>query len=147
MATTTDELIDTFDLLGEDWEERYGYIIGLARKMPVMPEAEKTEETRVHGCQSRVWLTGRVQPQPGGPPHIEYHADSDGIITKGLAAVLLLVYSGKTPQEIQAFDVEGLFEKLGLTRHLTPARSNGLFSMVQRIRQIAAAAEKSPGGR
>lgn len=135
MTGSVDELVETFDLLGEDWEERFGYVIGLGRKLPGMPEEAKTEENRVQGCQSKAWLIARQQP--GTTPKLEFLADADAFIVRGLIAILLLAYSGKTAEEILEFDIDDLFSKLGLDRHLTPARSNGLHSMVNRIQRMA----------
>lgn len=139
MTATIDELIDDLELLGDDWEERYGYIIGLARGMPPFSELDRTDDNKVHGCQSQVWLTAKTLA--GVPPRLEFRGDSDGIITKGLVAVLLLAFNGKTPRDILSYDVEGMFRKIGLDRHLSPTRSNGLYAMVKRIRSLAAAAE------
>lgn len=137
---TLDELLDEFQFLG-DWEEQCEYLIELGFELPEFPEEARTEENRVHGCQSNVWLVAEVkQTDPSQPPVIEILADSDAMIVRGLIAVLLTAYSGRTPQDILETDIEGLFEKLGLTRHLSSTRRNGLFGMVRRIQQIAAEA-------
>ena len=135
MTETIDELLETFDLLGDDWEERFGYIISLGKELPPMPDEAKTEDNRVQGCQSQAWLIARTLPGP--EPTLEFLADADAFIVRGLIAILLLAYSHHTPKQILAFDIEGLFTKLGLDRQLTPARSNGLHSMVKKIRAIA----------
>ena len=135
MTATVDELVETFDLLGEDWEERFRYVIGLGRQLPAMPEDAKTEDNRVQGCQSKAWLIARQKGN--GTPTLEFLADADAFIVRGLIAILLLAYSNKTPREIVDFDIDELFAKLGLDRHLTPARSNGLHSMVNKIRGFA----------
>lgn len=135
MTATIDELLETFDLLGDDWEERFRYIISLGKELPFMPEEAKTEENRVQGCQSQAWLIARTVP--GSPPTLEFLADADAFIVRGLIAILLLAFSHRTPGDILAFDIETLFHKLGLDRQLTPARSNGLHSMVKKIRAIA----------
>ena len=132
---TVDELLDEFDALA-DWEERCDYLIDLGFELPEMPEAAKIEANRVRGCQSNVWLITRVHP--GDAPTIEIVADSDAMIVRGLIAVLLTVFSGRTPQEILETDVEAIFSRLGLTKHLSTTRRNGLFGMVGRVRAIAA---------
>ena len=134
-TTTIDDLLETFDLLGDDWEERFRYIIGLGKQLPDMPDEAKTEENRVQGCQSRAWLIAREEPT--SPPTLEFLADSDAFIVRGLIAILLMVYSHRTTQEILDLDIDALFSKLGLDRQLTPGRSNGLHSMVKKIRAIA----------
>jgi cysteine desulfuration protein SufE len=135
MTATLDELLETFDLLGDDWEERFRYIISLGKELPAMPDEAKTEENRVLGCQSLAWLIARTIPGP--TPTLEFLADADAFIVRGLIAILLLAFSHRTPQEILAFDIAALFSKLGLDRQLTPARSNGLHSMVKKIQAIA----------
>lgn len=132
-----DDLYDEFEFLG-DWEDRCEYLIDLGFELPAMLAEEKTELTRVHGCQSLVWLT--VQPVAGddGETRLEIHADSDAMIVKGLIAVLLTVYNGKTPRDVMTTDVAGVFTRLGLDRHLSSARKNGLAGMVKRIQEEAA---------
>lgn len=131
-----DELLTEFEFLG-DWEDRCDYLIDMGFELPEMPEDAKTEANRVHGCQSNVWLITEVKSDDGRPV-MEIRADSDAMIVKGLIAVLLTIYSGKTPEEILAVDAKNIFEQLGLSRHLSTARKNGLGSMVQRIRGLAA---------
>lgn len=133
-ATTIPELIETFDALG-DWEAQCDYLIDLGYEIPDFPESARIEANRVHGCQSNVWLITEIKP--GDPPVIEIQADSDSMIVRGLIAVLLLAYSGKTAQEILQTDVQQIFARLGLNRQLSSARRNGLAGMVQRIRSIA----------
>jgi cysteine desulfuration protein SufE len=133
-ATTIPELIETFDALG-DWEAQCDYLIDLGYEIPDFPESARTEANRVHGCQSNVWLI--TETKPGPPPVIEIHADSDSMIVRGLIAVLLMAYSGKTAQEILQTDIQQIFGRLGLNRQLSSARRNGLVGMVQRIRSIA----------
>jgi cysteine desulfuration protein SufE len=101
-----------------------------------MPDAEKTESTKVRGCMSQVWLVASVQPGP--PPRLEFRGDSDAHIVKGLIALLFKLYSGRTPQEILALDVQSVFEQLGLENHITMNRRNGFYAMVERIRALAA---------
>jgi cysteine desulfuration protein SufE len=140
-ATTIPELIETFDALG-DWEAQCDYLIDLGYEVPKFPEFARIEANRVHGCQSNVWLF--TETKPGDRPVIEIQADSDSMIVRGLIAVLLLAYSGKTAQEILQTDIQQIFARLGLNRQLSSARRNGLAGMVQRIRSIA---EQSVAGK
>lgn len=133
---TIEELIENFELLG-DWEERYAYLIDLGKKLPGLPEADKTEENRVHGCQAMVWL--KMNPDPAHADRLRIVADSDAFIVRGLIAVVMILFDGKTPAEILQADGKSIFSKLGLDQHLSPTRKNGLFSMLERIRGLAAA--------
>ena len=135
LDTTVDELIENFEFLG-DWEERFAYLIELGKKLPPLDESEMVEDNRVHGCQATVWL--RMLPISGEPLAFEIRADADAFIVKGLIAVLLLVYNGRTAQQITATDCTGTFARLGLDKHLSPTRRNGLHSMVSRIKALAA---------
>ena len=137
-SMTIEELLAEFEFLG-DWEDRCEYLMDLGFELPEMPDSAKTEANRVHGCQSNVWMTIRLKPN-NGQPIVDITADSDAKIVKGLIAVLLTIYSGKTPEEILALDVKDLFGQLGLSRNLSPARKNGLNGMVQKIRSFAALA-------
>jgi cysteine desulfuration protein SufE len=139
--TTISELIDTFDALG-DWESQCDYLIDLGSELPDLPAAARTEANRVHGCQSYVWLTAEVKPTPPptAQPVIHITADSDSMIVRGLIAVLLIAYSGRTPQQILETDIRQIFTRLGLNRQLSSARRNGLEGMVKRIKAIAEAA-------
>ncbi|MBI1387020.1 MAG: cysteine desulfuration protein SufE [bacterium] len=130
-----DHLYETFEIL-DDWEERYRVIIDLGRHLPPMDEALKTEETKVRGCLSQVWMVTRVSDDD--PVRYEIIADSDAHIVKGLIAILLMAYSGKTLDEIRSVDIDAVFEKLGLDQHLSPNRRNGFYSMVERIRTLSA---------
>lgn len=129
------DIEETFSLL-DDWEERYRFVIDLGRKLLPFPETERTEANRVRGCTSKVWFISRVT---GEPPVIEFQGDSDAHIVKGLIAILFSLYSGKTAAEILKVDAKTALAKLGLEAHLSPMRTNGLYSMVERIRAIAAA--------
>ena len=131
---TIEKLTSNFELLG-DWEERYGYLIDLGKKLPGLPNADKVEENRVHGCQAMVWL--RMWRDEQNPALIRIRAESDAFIVRGLIAVLAILFDGKTPAEIEAVDVKSVFGKLGLDQHLSPTRKNGLFAMVERIRTLA----------
>ena len=140
MSTAThsiDELVENFDLLG-DWESRFGYLIDLGKELPRMDAADQCEANRVHGCQAQVWL--KFVPETDG--RITIAADSDAFIVKGLISVLLAVYSGKTADAILAIDGEAELAKLDLASHLSPTRKNGLFAMVQRVRELAAEAKE-----
>ncbi len=140
LAVTIEELFDTFDLL-EEWDERYEYIIELGDQLPEMPEAWHTKENRVEGCLSSVWLVA-LPGERDGQPVVDFVADSDSLIVKGLVALLLAIYSGRTPEEILAVDIDAIFDRLGLRKHLSGTRRNGLSAMVKRIR---AAAEQQLG--
>lgn len=131
-----DELTDTFELL-TDWEDRYRILIDLGRKLPPLPESDKTEQNRVQGCTSMVWLVDEVEP--GNPPHLHFRSDSDSFIVKGLLAIILMVYSGRTPQEILSTDIKDVFTRLGLEQNLSPNRRSGFFATVERIKALAAA--------
>ena len=132
LKTGVDELIENFELLG-DWESRFAYLIDLGKALPPMDEADKCEDNRVHGCQAQVWM--KFDPETEGK--ITISADSDAFIVKGLIAVLLLIYSGKSAKEILNTDGSAVLSKLQLAEHLSPTRKNGLFHMVQRIRELA----------
>ena len=134
MTHSVSELLDTFDLF-DDWEDRYKYIIELGDEVPPLANEHKTEVNRVQGCQSNVWLIAEVNP--GDPTTIDFYADSDSQIVRGLIAILLAAYSHRTPTDIVDFDIKELFEKIGLSQHLSRSRSNGFFSMVNRMRFIA----------
>jgi cysteine desulfuration protein SufE len=131
-----DELTDTLEMLG-DWEERYRYLIDLGRKLEPMPEADHNEANKVRGCMSQVWLTARTEPGP--PPRLHFRGDSDAHIVRGLIAVLLMLVSGRTAQEIVDLDLNEAFARLGLESNLTMNRRNGFYSMVERIQSLARA--------
>ena len=128
------ELADEFDLLG-DWEERYRYVIELGRDLAPLSDAERTEANKVRGCASQVWLV--TEPQADGA--VRFRGDSDAHIVRGLIAVLLRLLSGRRSDQILAFDSNAAFDRLGLNGHLSAQRSNGLASMVARIRRDAEA--------
>lgn len=129
-------IIDNFDLL-EDWEDRYRYVIELGKTLPPLPEDEKNEDNRVRGCASQVWVVTDVD-RSGAEPRLTFRGDSDAHIVKGLVALILTIYSGHTAKEILNIDALDIFASLGLKDHLTPQRSNGVRSMVERIRRDAA---------
>ena len=129
-----DDIIETFEFF-DDWEDRYRYLIELGRDLDGLDERDRTEANRVQGCVSNVWMVTSVLD--GNPVRLEFRADSDAHIVRGLVAILLAVYSGRSPDQILAVDIRGLFEGLELGSHLSPSRSNGFFSMVERIRGTA----------
>jgi cysteine desulfuration protein SufE len=133
------EIEENFALLDE-WEDRYRYVIELGRTLAPLTEAEHSPQNKVRGCASQVWLVSEVAPGGDEGPHLTFRGDSDAHIVSGLIAILLAQYSGKPAREIASFDAEPLFSRLGLRDHLTPQRSNGLASMVERIRSDARAA-------
>ena len=136
--TTIDEIRENFELL-EEWDDRYRYVIELGRTLQPMPEAEHSPGNKVQGCVSQVWLSKKMERGSAGPV-LKYLGDSDAHIVRGLIAILLTLYSGRTPQEILATDATGVFDEFGFRDHLTPQRSNGLRAMVERIRTDARAA-------
>jgi cysteine desulfuration protein SufE len=135
---TIDEIIENFEFL-DDWEDRYRYVIELGRQLEPLGEADYHDANKVRGCASQVWLISVAQG-PSDDPVMHYRGDSDAHIVRGLVAILIALYSGRRAGEIASLDVEPLFDRLGLREHLTPQRSNGLFSMVAKVRAEAAAA-------
>ncbi|PIE18911.1 MAG: hypothetical protein CSA66_03550 [Proteobacteria bacterium] len=131
---TIDDIYESLEFL-DGWEERYRFIIDLGRQLPPMKEALKTPATKVKGCMSQVWLVGR-RTDDG---RITLTADSDALIVKGLIAVILAVYSGRSPAEILAVDIDAVFERLGFAQHISVNRRNGFYSMVERVKGIASA--------
>ncbi len=134
-----DEIIENFALL-DDWDDRYRYIIELGRTLPPFPETARTDANKVQGCASQVWLQTEVRPNGQSGPVLTFVGDSDAHIVRGLIAILFALYSGKRADEILDVDAPALLERIGLREHLTPQRSNGLRSMVERIRSDARAA-------
>ncbi len=132
---TINELIEEFEFL-HDWEERCDFLIDLGFELPDMPESDKTEANRVHGCQSMVWLTTELKNLEGENV-LHINADSDALIVKGLIAVLLAIYNDKTPKEILKTDVRQYFSQLQLDKYLSSQRKNGLFGMVERVQREA----------
>jgi len=126
------ELASEFEVLG-DWEERYRYVIDLGRDLAPLSDAERSEANKVRGCASQVWLV--TEPRADGT--LSFRGDSDAHIVRGLIAILLRLFSGRRPAEILAFDAPAAFETLGLKGALSQQRSNGLASMVARIRADA----------
>ena len=135
-----DDIIDNFAVL-DDWDDRYRYLIELGRELPPLAEAAHNDANKVRGCASQVWLETDIRPRCGtGGPVLTFVGDSDAHIVRGLIAVLLAIYSGKRARDILGIDAVAIFGKLGLREHLTPQRSNGFRSMVERIHADARAA-------
>ncbi|MDX1599031.1 SufE family protein [uncultured Marinobacter sp.] len=132
--TTLEDVLDGFEFL-DDWEERYAFIIDLGKQLPSFPDEARTEENYVHGCQSQVWLIHHYDEESG---KLFLLIDSDAMIVRGLAAIILVALNGKTPRDLLATDIDELFEKLDLFRHISPTRGNGLRAMVGKIRDTAA---------
>ena len=134
-----DDIIADFELLDE-WEDRYRYLIELGRKLDPLDDAAHNEDNKVRGCASQVWLETTIERAPGEAPVLTFRGDSDAHIVRGLVKLVLTFYSGRDAQDILSADVLELFQKLDLTSHLTPQRSNGVRSMVERIKSDARAA-------
>ena len=130
---TQDEIIQDFEGL-TDWMDRYAYIIELGNTLPDFPEADKTPENLIEGCQSRVWIAA-IREKDG---RIKFEADSDALIVKGIVALLMRVLNERTPREILDADLY-FIDKIGLSDHLSPTRSNGLVAMVRQIHDYARA--------
>ncbi len=128
---TLEELKENFNLF-DSWEDRYRYLIDLGKKLPQMDDSLKTDEYKVHGCVSKVWM---VTDFKNG--RFEIFADSDAHIVRGLIAVLMIAFQGCNMEEIRSVDIEKTFRQLGLEQHLSPNRRSGFFSMVEAIRSAA----------
>lgn len=131
---TIEEITADFEYL-DDWEDRYRYLIELGRALPAMPEGAVNDENKVRGCVSQVWLIS--ESDQATPPHLTFLGESDAHIVRGLVAIAVALFSGKSAPEILDIDAEAVFARLGLQDHLTPQRSNGLRSMVNRIKSDA----------
>jgi cysteine desulfuration protein SufE len=138
-AMTIDEIIENFALLDE-WDDRYRYVIELGRSLAPLNERDRNDTNKVQGCASQVWLSTAVRPNGQTGPVLSFVGDSDAHIVRGLIAILFAIYSGKHARDILATDAVALFERLGLKEHLTPQRSNGFRSMVERIKSDARSA-------
>jgi cysteine desulfuration protein SufE len=126
-----EEIVEEFGIFGDDWESRYEHLIELGRDLPLIAADLKTDENIIQGCQSRVWLHGEMNNGK-----MEYTADSDAIITKGMIALMIRVLSGQSPEEIVKAKL-GFVDRIGLKEHLSPTRANGLVSMINRMKQEA----------
>lgn len=132
IETIQDELIDEFSMF-EDWMERYEYMIELGKSLPLIDTRYKTDENIIKGCQSKVWLHSEFKNDK-----VIFSADSDAIITKGIVAILVRVFSNQSPQEI-LFANTDFIDTIGLKEHLSPTRANGLVSMIKQIKMYALA--------
>ncbi|WP_323751758.1 SufE family protein [Marinobacter sp.] len=132
--TSLEDVLDAFEFL-DDWEDRYAFIIDLGKQLPEFPDEARTEENYVHGCQSQVWVIHQYDEDSG---KLFLLIDSDAMIVRGLAAIILVALNAKSPRELLATDIDELFEQLDLIRHISPTRGNGLRAMVSKIRDIAA---------
>lgn len=138
MSTPTEiqnEIIEEFELFGDDWEAKYEHLIDLGKHIPKIEEADKTDSRLIKGCQSRLWLKAEKQNNK-----IEFKADSDAIITKGMAALVLRPVNHQNPNDILNFDYS-FIDKTGLKEHLSPTRANGLISLIQQIKIYAKSLE------
>lgn len=139
MSTASiEKILDDFEII-DDWEDRYRYIIDLGKALPAMPESLKTDATKVRGCASQVWMHMTLEPSSGT---WSIQCDSDAMIVRGLIAVLLAVYSGKSSGEVLSTDAAAILQRLGLDKNLSQQRSNGLSAMVERIRSTAAQTQR-----
>ena len=127
-----------FELL-DDWEDRYRHVIELGKELPAFDEAARVSANKVRGCASQVWLVARVSGPPSNPS-VTFSGDSDALIVKGLVAIALMIYSGRSAREILATDAAPILRELGLNDHLTPQRSNGFAALIERIKAEARAA-------
>ena len=139
MADKIDDIVENFTLL-EEWDDRYRYVIELGRTLPPLAEAAHIDANKVQGCASQVWLVTHKKPDGASGPVLSFEGDSDAHIVRGLIAILFALYSGKSAKEIVDTDALALFDRIGLRENLTPQRSNGLRSMIQRIQAEARAA-------
>ncbi len=138
---TIDQIIDDFAFL-DDWEDRYRYVIELGKGLAPLADKDRTEANKVRGCASQVWLVttrGGGAGATGGGPVLHFVGDSDALIVRGLVAIAITLFDGKSPAEIAATDADALFDRLGLKAHLTAQRSNGLRALVDRIKADARA--------
>lgn len=131
---TAEDVGDDLEFL-DDWEERYRYIIDLGKQLPAMPEALRSEDRFVRGCQSQVWL---VTDYDADDDILYLAVESDALIVRGLAAIVLTALNGKSAADVARYDMDAFFTRIDLLRHLSPTRGNGLLSMVGRIKQEAA---------
>lgn len=136
--TAIDDIIADFEVI-DDWEERYRYLIELGKALTPLDEADRTDANKVRGCASQVWLATRVEAGADGP-HLVLTGDSDAHIVKGLVAVMLAIFSGRSAREILTLDPEPIFTQISLRDHITPQRANGVNAMIDRIRADARAA-------
>lgn len=131
-----EDLVSDFEFL-DDWEDRYGHVIELGKAMTLLPEADRIEEARVHGCASQVWMVPRIETKDG--PAFYFDGESDAMIVRGLIAILRILVNGERPEDVAKIGFEAEIARLGLDTHLSAQRSNGLRAMVARIREFVAA--------
>lgn len=129
---TAADIVDNLSFF-DSWDDRYKYIIDLGKELPPMADADHIDEKLIRGCQSKVWLSSENKEG-----RLYFTVDSDAFIVKGLLAIVMAAYNGKTTAEIRAFDIQGFFASIDLMRHLSTTRGNGLQSMVARIQSLAA---------
>ena len=139
---TLEEIVDNFELL-DDWDDRYRYLIELGRELEPLDDGAHNEANKVRGCVSQVWVETSVIDGPSGAPRLRFRGDSDAHIVRGLITLVFALYSGKNATEIVETDAQPVFERLGLSQHLTPQRSNGVRAMVKRIKDDAQRASQS----
>jgi cysteine desulfuration protein SufE len=137
IAEIENEIIEEFELFGDDWEGKYEHLIDLGKHLPLIDKQHKTDDRLIKGCQSRVWLHSELYDEK-----VVFTADSDAIITKGIVAILIRVFSGQTPEEIMQADTK-FIDDIGLKEHLSPTRANGLVSMIKQIKMYAIALNSS----
>lgn len=130
-SISTEDILDTLSFF-DDWEERYKYIIDLGKQLPAMDDSKKNDDYLLRGCQSQVWIDSELNNGV-----LNFEADSDAHIVRGLLGVVLAAYNHKTPADILAFDIDDYFARIDLVKHLSPTRGNGLRAMVQRIQDTA----------
>ena len=131
-----DEIVDVFELLG-DWDARYEYLVELGEKLPPLPESARTEDNKVKGCMSQVWV--HAYPDPDDPARVRFHGDCDTSVIKGVLALLIQMASGKTLDAVEALDVDEMFERLNLDEHLSPNRHVGVYALVELMKSQARA--------
>ncbi len=136
-SPSIETIVEDFSFL-EEWDDRYRYLIELGRRMPPLPAEAHNAANKVNGCASQVWLQTDIR-RGEDAPRLDFAGDSDALIVKGLVAVAIALFSGKTPAEIETIDAEAIFDRLGLAGHLSTQRSNGLRALVQRIKAEARA--------
>jgi cysteine desulfuration protein SufE len=141
MATTLDEIVDTFELLG-DWDQRYQYLVELGEQMPALPDEARTDENKVKGCMSQVWISASLSRDK--PGNILFHGDCDTSIIKGVLALLFQLSEDRTADDIERLDVDEFFEKLGLDDHLSPNRHVGVYAIVELMKKQARALAAKP---
>jgi cysteine desulfuration protein SufE len=139
MMADIEEIMANFSVL-DDWDDRYRYLIELGRELPPLDQSAYNDANKVQGCASQVWLQTNVRPNGATGPVLTFSGDSDAHIVRGLIAILFAIFSGRSARDILGTDALVQFESMGLRQHLTPQRSNGFRSMVERIRAEARAA-------